>query len=174
PSIPHMMAKARWRIPGFAWEYMTGGIGLEENVRRNSADLQKIMFMPRYLSAAPRPDITTVIFGQALAAPFGVAPVGLAGLQWPGCEPPIARAARSHNILHALSTHATQSLEKMKLHSGPNGWFQLYPPNDAKMETDMIERAKRAGYDVLVVTVDIPGVTRRDRDIRNGLSVPPQ
>lgn len=174
PSIPHMKARARWRIPGFAWDYMTGGIGLEENVRRNTDDLQQIQFMPRYLSAAPDPDISTTILGQRLSAPFGVAPVGLAGLQWPGCEPPIARAARSHNILHVLSTHATQSLEKMKQHSGPVGWFQLYPPRDAKMETDMIERAKRSGYEVLVVTVDIPGVTRRDRDIRNGLSVPPQ
>jgi isopentenyl diphosphate isomerase/L-lactate dehydrogenase-like FMN-dependent dehydrogenase len=169
-----MKAKARWRIPGFAWDYMTGGIGMEENVRRNSDDLQKIMFMPRYLSAAPNPEIGTTILGQTFSAPFGVAPVGLAGLQWPGCEPPIAKAARAHNVLHLLSTHATRSLETMKAYSGPSGWFQLYPPNDAKMETDMIERAKRSGYDVLVVTVDIPAVTRRDRDIRNGLSVPPQ
>ena len=70
--------------------------------------------MPRYLSEAQQPDITTSIFGQKLDAPFGVAPVGLAGLQWPGCEPPIAKAARQHNVLHVLSTHATQSLEKMK------------------------------------------------------------
>jgi L-lactate dehydrogenase (cytochrome) len=174
PSIPYMKKAARWRIPGFAWEYMTGGIGVEENVRRNVDDLQKVMFMPRYLSDAATPDISTRIFCQEFSAPFGVAPVGLAGLQWPGIEPPIARAARAQNIVHVLSTHATTSLEKMKVHSGPNGWFQLYPPNDAKMETDIIERAKRAGYEVLVVTVDIPAVTRRDRDIRNGLSVPPQ
>jgi isopentenyl diphosphate isomerase/L-lactate dehydrogenase-like FMN-dependent dehydrogenase len=173
PSIPHMKAKARWRIPGFAWDYMTGGIGLEENVRRNADDLQQIQFMPRYLSEAQQPDLSTSIFGQTLDGPFGVAPVGLAGLQWPGCEAPIARAARSHNVLHVLSTHATQSLEKMKAHSGPVGWFQLYPPKDAAMETDMLDRARRAGYEVLVVTVDIPGVTRRDKDIRNGLSVPP-
>ncbi|MBL0372192.1 alpha-hydroxy-acid oxidizing protein [Rhizobium sp. KVB221] len=174
PSIPYMKAKARWRIPGFAWEYMTGGIGLEENVRRNADDLQQVQFMPRYLSDAGAPDISTKIFGQQYAAPFGVAPVGLAGLQWPGCEPPIAKAARTHNVVHVLSTHATQSLEKMKVHSGPVGWFQLYAPNDAKIEADMIDRAKRTGYDVLVVTVDIPSSTRRDRDIRNGLSVPPE
>lgn len=174
PSVPHMKKAARWHIPGFAWEYMTGGIGLEENVRRNSADLQKIQFMPRYLSEAQSPVISTKIFGKTYDAPFGVAPVGLAGLQIPGCEPPIAKAALKHNIVHILSTHATTSLEKMKTFSGPNGWFQLYPPNDPKMETDMIERAKRSGYDVLVVTVDIPAPTRRDRDIRNGLSVPPQ
>lgn len=174
PSIPHMKKAARWRIPGFAWDYMTGGIGVEENVRRNMDDLQKVLFMPRYLNDAGAPDISTKVFGQEFSAPFGVAPIGLAGLQWPGIEPPIARAARAHNIVHVLSTHATTSLEKMKMHSGPNGWFQLYPPNDAKMEADMIDRAKRAGYEVLVVTVDIPAVTRRDRDIRNGLSVPPQ
>jgi isopentenyl diphosphate isomerase/L-lactate dehydrogenase-like FMN-dependent dehydrogenase len=174
PSIPHMKAMARWRIPGFAWEYMTGGIGVEENVRRNTDDLQQILFMPRYLSDAQNPDISTSIFGQTLDAPFGVAPLGLGGLQWPGCEPVIGRAAREQNVLHILSTHATTSLETMKAHTGPSGWFQLYPPKDPVMETDMIERAKRAGYDVLVVTVDIPAVTRRDRDIRNGLSVPPQ
>jgi len=174
PSIPHMKAKARWHIPRFAWEYMVGGIGLEENVRRNSDDLQKVQFLPRYLSAAASPDIGTTLFGQSLDAPFGVAPIGLAGLQIPGCEVPIAKAARAHNIVHVLSTHATTSLEKIKPHAGPNGWFQLYPPNDPKMETDIIERAKRAGYEVLVVTVDIPGPTRRDRDIRNGLSVPPE
>jgi len=174
PSIPHMKAKARWRIPGFAWEYMIGGIGVEENVRRNADDLQKVLFMPRYLSDAPAPDITTRLFGQDFSAPFGVAPIGLAGLQIPGCEVPIARAARAHNIVHVLSTHATTSLEKIKPHTGPNGWFQLYPPNDPVMESDIIERAKRAGYEVLVVTVDIPAPTRRDRDIRNGLSVPPE
>jgi L-lactate dehydrogenase (cytochrome) len=169
-----MKDKARWHIPGFAWDYMTGGIGVEENVRRNSDDLQKVLFMPRYLSAAPAPVIKTRMLGQDFDAPFGVAPVGLAGLQIPGCEVPIGAAARSGNIVHVLSTHATISLEKIKQHTGPNGWFQLYPPNDPAIETDLIERARRAGYGVLVVTVDIPGPTRRARDIRNGLSVPPE
>src|SRR4051812_42090345 len=85
PSVQHMKDKARWHMPGFAWEYMIGGIGAEENVRRNVDDLQKVMFMPRYLSAASSPDISTRIFGQSFDAPFGAAPVGLAGLQIPGC-----------------------------------------------------------------------------------------
>jgi len=174
PSIPNMKEKARRHMPAFAWEYMTGGIGVEENLRRNIDDLQAVQFMPRYLSAASAPDISTTILGQRFDAPFGVAPVGLAGLQVPGCEPPIAQAAREGNIVHVLSTHATTSLEKMKAFSGANGWFQLYPPNDPAMENDMIARARRSGYEVLVVTVDIPAPTRRDRDIRNGLSVPPQ
>jgi L-lactate dehydrogenase (cytochrome) len=175
PSVAHMKEEARRRIPGFAWDYMTGGIGPEENVRRNVDDLQAVQMMPRYLNGeADIPLISTSLFGAQLDAPFGVAPMGLNGLIWPGCEKPIADAARAHNIVHVLSTHATQSLEDMKRHSGANGWFQLYPPNDPEMERDLIRKAREAGYQVLVVTVDIPAPTRRDRDIRNGLSVPPE
>lgn len=174
PSVARMQARAAMRIPGFAWEYLIGGMGPEDNVRRNVEDLRSVMLMPRYLSTADQPDTTTRLFGRSFAAPFGVAPMGLNGLIWPGCERPIAEAARAHNIVHVLSTHATQSMETMKQVAGPDGWFQLYPPNDPAMEADMLDRAKRLGYEVLVVTVDIPGPTRRDRDIRNGLSVPPQ
>jgi L-lactate dehydrogenase (cytochrome) len=175
PSVAHMTEEARMRIPGFAWDYMTGGIGPEENVRRNVDDLQSVLMTPRYLNGeADIPLMATSLFGAALDAPFGVAPMGLNGLIWPGCEKPIADAARTHNIVHVLSTHATQSLEDMKRHSGGNGWFQLYPPNDPDMESDLIRKAREAGYNILVVTVDIPAPTRRARDIRNGLSVPPQ
>ncbi|WP_137157612.1 alpha-hydroxy acid oxidase [Rhizobium sp. FKL33] len=175
PSVAHMKEEARTRIPGFAWEYMTGGIGPEENVRRNVDDLQAVQMMPRYLNGeADVPLFSTSLFGAQLDAPFGVAPMGLNGLIWPGCEKPIAAAARAQNIVHVLSTHATQSLEDMKRHSGASGWFQLYPPNDPEMESDLIRKAREAGYQVLVVTVDIPAPTRRDRDIRNGLSVPPE
>lgn len=175
PSAASMEALARKRIPRFAWDYTAGGIGREEGVRRNIGDLQAVLMMPRYMEgAADTPVLETRLFGRPLAAPFGVAPMGLNGLIWPGCEQPIAAAARSHGVVHVLSTHATRSLEDMKLHSGENGWFQLYPPGDPAIESDLIGRARRAGYEVLVVTVDIPGATRRDRDIRNGLSVPPK
>lgn len=174
PSVEDMSHAARWRIPRFGWEYLIGGIGAEENVRRNIDDLQKILFLPRYLCQADDIDIQATLFGQTFSAPFGVAPIGLAGLQVPGCEIPIAQAARAKNIVHVLSTHATTSLEAVKVHSGGNGWFQLYPPNDDEIASDLIRRADRSGYKVLVVTVDIPASTRRDRDIRNGLSVPPE
>ena len=113
PSIPYMKKAARWRIPGFAWDYMTGGIGVEENVRRNVDDLQKVQFMPRYLSDSGVPDISTTLFGQQLSAPFGVAPIGLAGLQWPGIEKPIAEAARAANpsVRIIARAHSTESVD---------------------------------------------------------------
>jgi L-lactate dehydrogenase (cytochrome) len=72
-----------------------------------------------------------------------------------------------------LSTFANRAIETIGPIAGDNGWFQFYPPNDPAMETDMISRAERAGYQTLVLTVDIPAPTRRERDIRNGMSVPP-
>ena len=175
PSVAHMKAQAARRIPRFAWDYAIGGIGAEAGVRRNIDDLQRVLMMPRYLAeGADAPVLATRLFGRTLEAPFGVAPMGLNGLIWPGCEPPIAAAARRHGVVHVLSTHATRSLADMKRHSGDNGWFQLYPPNDPALESDLIGRARQAGYEVLVVTIDIPGATRRARDIRNGLSVPPR
>lgn len=174
PAVDYMKRSARWHVPDFAWQYLIGGIGAEENVRRNIDDLQQVLFMPHYIRDAQNPDIRTQLFGQTFDAPFGAGPVGLAGLQVPGCEVQIAKAARTENILHVLSTHATTGVETIRACTGANGWFQLYPLNEPEMETALIERALRAGYQTLVVTVDIPVSTRRDRDIRNGLSVPPE
>ncbi len=173
PCIPDMEAAAARRMPKFVHDYLIGGLGRESNVRRNVASLDTVELMPRYLSEAPSPDMRFSLFGKHFDAPFGVAPLGLAGLLWPGCEVPLAEAAKAHNIPHLLSTFANRAMETIGPIVGDNGWFQFYPPNDPAMEADMIERAKRAGYETLVLTVDIPAPTRRERDIRNGMSVPP-
>ncbi|MBP1860578.1 alpha-hydroxy acid oxidase [Rhizobium herbae] len=173
PCIPDMEAAAARRMPGFVHDYLIGGLGRESGVRRNVASLDTIELMPRYLSEAPSPDMSITLFGKRFEAPFGVAPLGLAGLLWPGCEVPLAQAAKAHNIPHVLSTFANRAMEAIGPIAGDNGWFQFYPPNDLVMESDMIARAARSGYQTLVLTVDIPAPTRRERDIRNGMSVPP-
>jgi len=173
PCIPDMEAAAARRMPGFVHDYLIGGLGRESGVRRNVASFDAIELMPRYLSEAPSPDMSITLFGKRFEAPFGVAPLGLAGLLWPGCEVPLAQAARAHNIPHVLSTFANRAMETIGPIVGDNGWFQFYPPNEPAMEADMIGRAERAGYKTLVLTVDIPAPTRRERDIRNGMSVPP-
>lgn len=173
PCIPDMETAAARRMPGFVHDYLIGGLGRESSVRRNVVSLDTVELMPRYLSEAPSPDISVTLFGKRFDAPFGVAPLGLAGLLWPGCEVPLAQAARTHNIPHVLSTFANRAMETIGPIVGDNGWFQFYPPNDPAMEADMIGRAARAGYETLVLTVDIPSPTRRERDIRNGMSVPP-
>ncbi|WEZ85886.1 alpha-hydroxy acid oxidase (plasmid) [Rhizobium sp. 32-5/1] len=173
PCITDMEASAARRMPGFVHDYLVGGLGRESSVRRNMASFDTIELMPRYLSDAPSPDLSVTLFGKRFEAPFGVAPLGLAGLLWPGCEVPLAQAAKAHNIPHVLSTFANRSMETIGPEVGDNGWFQFYPPNDPVMELDMLERARCAGYQTLVLTVDVPAPTRRERDIRNGMSVPP-
>jgi isopentenyl diphosphate isomerase/L-lactate dehydrogenase-like FMN-dependent dehydrogenase len=173
PCVIDMEAAAERRMPRFVHDYLVGGLGRETSVRRNVAALDTVELMPRYLSVAPSPDMSVSLFGKRFDAPFGVAPLGLAGLLWPGCEVPLAEAARAHNLAHVLSTFANRSMETIGPIAGDNGWFQFYPPNDPAMEADMIRRAERAGYRTLVLTVDIPAPTRRERNIRNGMSVPP-
>ncbi|MDQ0322549.1 L-lactate dehydrogenase (cytochrome) [Pararhizobium capsulatum DSM 1112] len=174
PCVADMEKAAKRRMPRFVHDYLIGGLGREDNVRRNVESLRDVQLMPRYLSDASTPDTAVTLFGRHFAAPFAVAPLGLAGLLWPGCEVPIAGAARGHNVSHVLSTFSNRSIETIRPVAGENGWFQFYPPNDPAMEADMLVRAGKAGYETLVLTVDIPAPTRRERDIRNGLSVPPR
>jgi L-lactate dehydrogenase (cytochrome) len=173
PCVPDMENAARRRMPRFLHDYLVGGLGEESCVARNRQALRDVMLLPRYLSESDRPDVTASLFGQRFDAPFGIAPLGLAGLIWPDCEVPLARAARDHNLLHVLSTYSNKSVEDIAPVVGDIGWFQFYPPNDPGMESDLIARARRVGYRTMVVTVDIPAPTRRERDIRNGMSVPP-
>ena len=174
PSVAYMEKAAAKRMPKFVHDYMVGGIGVEACVRRNRDALNAVRLMPRYLSDAQTPDIRTAILGYEFDAPFGVAPLGLSGLMWPNLEIILATAARQHNIPYTLSTYACVSLERIKPVAQEHGWFQYYPSNNPAVEQDLIERCKAAGYQTLVLTVDIPVETRRDRDIRNGLSVPPR
>lgn len=173
PCVTDMETAAARRMPGFVHDYLVGGLGRESSVRRNVEALDAVELMPRYLSEAPSPDMSVTLYGKRFDAPFAVAPLGLAGLLWPGSEVPLAEAARAHNIPHLLSTFANRPMETIGPIVGDNGWLQFYPHNDPEMEADMIGRAKRAGYGTLVLTVDIPAPTRRERDIRNGMSVPP-
>jgi L-lactate dehydrogenase (cytochrome) len=173
-SIAAMERAARRRIPRFAHEYMAGGIGREAGLARNLAELDRVRFMPRYLAEVDRPDLATEILGQKVAAPFGAAPVGLTGLIWPDAPKHIARAAAARGLPVGLSTYGTASIEEIGAIAGPLMWFQLYPLKDEAIEQDLLKRFAAVGGEVLVVTVDIPGPTRRERDIANGLSMPPR
>lgn len=173
PSVADMESAAAKRMPRFVHEYMIGGIGVEDCVRRNRSTLNEVGLMPRYLVEAQKPDIQTRILGQDFAAPFGVAPLGLSGLMWPNLERVLAQAAYEHNLPYILSSYGCVSLEQLKEVGRENSWFQYYPSDTPEIEQDLLDRSKKAGYKTLVLTVDIPVATRRDRDIKTGLSVPP-
>ncbi|MCG6859257.1 MAG: alpha-hydroxy-acid oxidizing protein [Salaquimonas sp.] len=170
PSIPYLREKARRRVPHFAWEYLDSGTGLEKAVSRNRDRLDQVCLTPRFTRGYAAPELKTSLFGRDYAAPFGMAPVGATGMMWPGGEQVLARAAREHGLAYCLSTVACETPETIGPIAGPNGWFQLYPFDDAEAETDLIDRAERAGFEVLVVTVDVPVSSTRERQRRAGLS----
>jgi L-lactate dehydrogenase (cytochrome) len=170
-----MEAAARRRLPRFAFDYLAGGIGRGDCLAENLAALKSVKLRPRYLSdEADRPDCAQTLFGRTYDAPFGVAPVGLGGLIWPRAAEHLAVAAENHKLPFVLSSFATSSVEDIAEAVGRCAWFQLYPTVDDDVDRDMLRRARAAGCEVLVVTVDVPTETRRDHDLRNGLSVPPR
>ncbi len=173
-SIADLELAAQKRMPKFAFDYLQGGIGAETALARNRTTLDTICLRPRHIVDGFEPQLQTTLLGQTYAAPFGIAPLGLSGLIWPDAASLLARTAHRSNIPFVLSTVATTSLEDIAKIAPQNAWFQLYIPNDETINQSLIERAKTTGYKVLVVTIDVPALGRRQRDIRNGLAVPPK
>ncbi|HCK11532.1 MAG: alpha-hydroxy-acid oxidizing enzyme [Gemmatimonadetes bacterium] len=161
------------RLPKFVHDYLAYGIGNGVGVRKNREELDEVELMPKYLSEIDQPNYGCNLLGREYDAPFGVAPIGLAGLVWPKAEAHLASTAANHNIPFTLSTVAMITLENARQLAAENTWFQLYTPQDPAIRKDLIKRCADAGYDTLIVTVDVPYGTRREHDIRNGLSVPP-
>lgn len=174
PAVSYLAHKARGRMPHFGWEYLASGTGRDEAMERNISSFEKIQFTPRFMLGDVGLDFETELFGQRYALPFGIAPVGLTGLMWPRAEQHLASTAARYNIPYGLSTVATQAPETIGPIAAGRGWFQLYPPHDAEIRRDLIRRAKDSGFVALMVTVDVPAPSRRERQRRAGVSVPPK
>ncbi|WP_206338488.1 alpha-hydroxy acid oxidase [Antarcticimicrobium sediminis] len=174
PGVLDLKRRARQRVPKFVWEYLDSGTGQEATKNRNRIALDSLGFMPSILHGPQVPDLSTRFLGQDLPLPFGIAPVGMSGLIWPDAEGHLARTAAAAQIPYTLSTVASQSPEDLAQHLGENAWFQLYPPKDEGIRTDMLARARAAGFTSLVLTVDVPVASRRERQTRSGLTQPPK
>jgi L-lactate dehydrogenase (cytochrome) len=175
PSISFMEKAARKRIPKFAFDYLQGGIGAEACLAGNRNALDSIQLAPRYLLQQPiQPKLNVTLFGQEFPLPFSPAPLGLSGLIWPNAMEKIVRATTHQGIPLGLSTFATSSVEDIGQIAGKLLWFQLYCTASDDIENDLIRRAEDTGCKTLIVTIDIPTATRREKDIANGLSVPPE
>lgn len=174
PAIADLEKKARRRIPSFGWVYLESGTGDDQARDHNRDALGQVRFRPQFLKGQLAPDTETTLFGKSYDTPIGIAPVGLTGLIWPGADEILARTAASQNIPYVLSTVATASPEDAGGWSGGNGWFQLYPPRTESIRTDLVRRAADAGLEVLVVTADVPAPSRRERQRKAGIRVPPE
>jgi L-lactate dehydrogenase (cytochrome) len=174
PSIEDLRARAKKRVPRFAFEYLDGGCNEDVNLHRNRSDLQSVELRPRYLIDEFSPQMETVLFGQTYSAPFGIAPIGLQGLVWPGAAQILAKAAHASGIPFVLSTVSTSSIEDIAESTEGRYWFQLYHPTRIELRDALLDRAAETGCEVLVVLSDVPSFGFRPRDIRNGLSMPPR
>ncbi|MDP0492398.1 MAG: alpha-hydroxy acid oxidase [Verrucomicrobiota bacterium JB023] len=174
PSVEHLRAGARRRMPRFAFEYLEGGCFSEVNLKRNTEEIRETQLRPWYLRDFAGSSLKTELFGKTYDAPFGIAPIGLQGLMWPGSTEILAKAARQHNIPFTLSTVGTASIETVAELTEGEAWFQLYHPAEEELRDKLLERAWEAGIKVLVILADTPTFAWRPKEIRNGLSIPPQ
>ncbi|CUJ86298.1 L-lactate dehydrogenase [cytochrome] [Ruegeria denitrificans] len=174
PCIADLKHRAQRRIPHFVWEFLDSGTGSEVTLRRNRTALDEVEFLPSILHGPIECDTSTRFLGHDYPLPFGIAPIGMSGLIWPNAERLLARAGAEAGLPYTLSTVASQSPENLAPHLGQNAWFQLYPPKDSDIRSDLLRRAKTAGFTTLVLTVDIPVASRRERQVRSGLTHPPR
>lgn len=174
PDIDFLRAKAKKRIPRFAFEYLDGGCNSEVNLRRNTAEIRDVQLKPYYLRDYDKISTETELFGKTYSAPFGISPIGLQGLMWPRASEILAKAAFEHNIPYILSTVATASLETISEITEGNAWFQLYHPVEDALRDDLLRRAAAAEYPVLVILSDVPTFGYRAKEIKNGLAIPPR
>jgi L-lactate dehydrogenase (cytochrome) len=173
PAISDLEKRARKRIPSFAWVYLSSGTGDDIARDHNQDELRNVRFRPQFLKGLLSPNIETTLFGTTYSAPIGIAPVGLTGLIWPTADGALASTAATRRIPYVLSTVGTVEPEVAGPNAGGMGWFQLYPPRDPEMRSDMIARAADSGFTTLVVTADIPAPSRRERQRKAQIRVPP-
>lgn len=163
---------ARRRLPWMIFDYIDGSAGAETGADRNRAAMNSLTLRPRILRNVSNRSLGTRLFGQDTGRPFGIAPMGMCNLSGPGADLMLARLAARHKIPHGVSTVASTSMEKIIEVAEGHAWFQLYFSGDGTGTFKLVERAKAAGYKTLVLTVDVPEVGRRPRELRHGFKMP--
>lgn len=161
---------ARRRLPHFLFEYIDGGSFSETTLRNNSADLQKIALRQRVLRDVSTVSTATRVLGEDWSLPLALSPVGLAGMNARRGEVQAAQAAENAGVPFCLSTVSACSIDEVRKGVNKPVWFQLYMIKDRGFLREMLARARAAGTDTLLFTVDMPVPSTRYRDMRSGLS----
>ena len=173
-SIEDLRELARRRVPRAFYDYAESGSYNEETLRANRADLEKIRLRQRVLVDVSQRSLATTIVGQKVSAPFVLSPIGLLGMQHGDGEILAANAANEAGIPFTLSTMSICSIEQVAETTRKPFWFQLYVIRDRAFSKDLLARAAAAKCNALVLTVDLQVLGQRHRDIRNGMTVPPE
>jgi L-lactate dehydrogenase (cytochrome) len=173
-NVADLRAVARRRLPRGCFGYIDGGAEDELSLRRNVAAFRRAEFCPRVLRDVTGIDTSSTLLGRSLPLPLVIAPIGFTRVASSGGELDMARAAARRGVPFTLSTLATRSIEEVAAVSDGPKWLQVYVWRDRGLVKDMLARADRAGYEAIVITVDTAVLGRRERDVRNGFTLPPQ
>jgi L-lactate dehydrogenase (cytochrome) len=172
--IEDLRQLARRRVPRAFFQYVDSGSYAEETLRANRADMERIKLRQRVLVDVDRRDLSTTMVGQKVSLPIALAPVGLCGMQHGNGEILAAQAASEAGIPFCMSTMSICSMEQVAEATKTPFWFQVYVIRDRGFIADLISRAKAVHCPALVLTVDLQVMGQRHRDIKNGMTVPPQ
>lgn len=164
----------RRKVPKMFWDYCESGSYTEQTFGENSSDFHKIRLRQRVARDLSGRTTQTTMMGRKIAMPVALSPVGSAGMQSADGEIKAARAAEAFGVPFTLSTFAICSIEDIAAHTTAPFWFQLYVMRDEDFVDGLIERARNAGCDALVLTLDLQILGQRHKDIKNGLTAPPR
>ena len=173
-SIADLRRLARRRLPGPIFDYIDGGADDEQALANNTRAFSRYEIVPDVLTDVSAIRTSSTLFGQPVAWPLMLAPTGLTRMFHPGAEGAVARAASRHGVAYALSTMGTTRIEDWAADFVGPRVFQIYVFKDRGLTAEFVERCKAAGVQGLALTVDTPVAGNRERDHRNGLSLPPR
>lgn len=173
-SIEAVRARAKGVLPRPVFDFVDGGAEDEWTLRRNETAFEDIGLRPRPLNGAAQRDLSVELFGRRLSMPVMIGPTGLAGLMWPEGEQVSARAAASAGTAYCLSHGSVCRLEGIPRIGAAPRWMQVFIYRDHGFTEELANRAAASGYDALVLTTDNQMLGNRERDVRNGFSIPPK
>ena len=173
-SVAEARRLALRALPQAIFDFVDGGAEDERTLRRNEAAFAEVELLPRPLDGTAARDQSLMLFGQRLTLPVIVGPTGLSGLLWPDGELATARAAARAGTAYCLSHGSTCTIEELAAGVVGLRWMQIFMYRDRELTRAFTERALSAGYDALVLTTDNQVLGNRERDVRNGFTIPPR
>jgi L-lactate dehydrogenase (cytochrome) len=173
-NVEAMRVQARAALPRSIFDFADGGAEEEYTLQRNERAFEELELLPQPLRGAAMRDQSVTLFGKRLSMPVVIGPTGLSGLFWPDGECCTARAAAAAGTAFCLSHGSVCTLEKLAGATAAPKWMQVFIYTDKGFTRELVQRAASAGYDALVLTVDNQLLGNRERDKRNGFSIPPR
>jgi isopentenyl diphosphate isomerase/L-lactate dehydrogenase-like FMN-dependent dehydrogenase len=172
-SVNAMREMAHKQLPQSVFDFADGGADDEKTLRLNESAFDQYVLLPRPLNGAPKRDLSVNLFGKSLKLPVIIGPTGLSGLFWPNGECETAKAAHAAGTAFCLSHGSTCTMEELSTTDATPRWMQVFIYKDRSFTEEFCRRADAAGFDALVLTIDNQIPSKRERDLRNGFSIPP-